>query len=392
MRATAGDRISGVFAKQDARRGIALTRRSRWLGLTAFTAFLVAGALIRMPFDAALAIPGFVIAIAGAAMVFVVTSGFVLLFAVISTVGVAMVVSDASGSGNVGWFTVCITAAWCVLAGGVPIGVAYWVASLLLFGAEWLVVVREPGWASWIAGTTLSALAAAMIAHQLVLMERLRQAQETLVEQSRAEERNRIARELHDIIAHSLTVSLLHISSARLAMDDDPAEAAHALAEAERLGRQSLDEVRATMNIAGSGRSHGVNPPAPGISDLARLVEQMNDAGAKVRLDVDAALEREPATTGSTVYRIVQEALTNAAKHAPGAAVTVRVTVRDGSVDLSVDSTGSPGHGFGMGLASMRQRAEAVGGICNAGPGGGGWLVQASLPLRTQPAGGGETR
>ena len=258
IRSAADDTISEVLGRQDTHGGVALPRLARWLSLAAFSAFLVVGLLIRMPFDPALAIPGLLIAMAAAVTMFVVTSRFVLLFAVIATVGVAMVVSDTSGSGNVGWFTVCILAAWCVLAGGIRVGVAYWVASLLVLGVEWVVVVREPGWASWIAGTTLSALAAAMIRHQLTLMDRLRQAQESLIERSRAEERNRIARELHDIIAHSLTVSLLHISSARLAIDDDPADAARALAEAERLGRQSLDEVRATMGLAGirPGRRH----------------------------------------------------------------------------------------------------------------------------------------
>ena len=118
----------------------------------------------------------------------------------------------------------------------------------------------------------------------------------------------------------------------------------------------------------------------------------MSGAGVKVGLDVDAALATVPATIGSAVYRIVQEALTNAAKHAPGATVTVMAVARDGSVDLSVDSTGSAGHGAGMGLASMRERAEAVGGTCTAGPGGGGWLVRASLPLNALPTREGEAR
>ena len=387
-----------MFARQDTNGDVALTGLSRWLSLTAFTTLIVLGLFIRMPFNPALAIPGVLIGVAAAVPLFLIRSRLVLALALVATAGVAMVMTDSSGSGNVGWFTICIVAAWTVLAGGVRVGAVYWLAALLLFGLEWLVVASEPGWASWMAGTTLSAFAAVLIRHQLMLMERLRQAQAELVEQSRAEERNRIARELHDIIAHSLTVSLLHISSARLAMDDDPADAARALAEAERLGRQSLDEVRATMGLAGPGHPHGISPPVPGIGDLRRLVDQMSEAGVDVHLDADTALTTIPATTGSTVYRIVQEALTNAAKHAPGKTVTVVASTRGGCVDVSVDSTGSPGHGSGMGLASMRERAEAVGGTCTAGPGGGGWLVHASLPLnasratdpRAADAGGGE--
>jgi signal transduction histidine kinase len=300
---------------------------------------------------------------------------------VVAVAGVALLITDRSGSANVGWFTTCVVAAWVVAAGGPRAGAIYYAACVLLLAGEWLFVVRDPGWGSWFAGVTLSALAAGLVRHQFVLMTRLRQAQAALIEQSRVEERNRIARELHDIIAHSLTVSLLHISSARLALDEDPADAARALAEAERLGRQSLDEVRATMGIARSEAAHGIARPAPGIGDLATLVDQMSHAGVDVRLIAHGDLTALPATVGVTVYRIVQEALTNAAKHAPGATVIVTATVSDGRLGVAIDSAGAPGHGSGIGLSSMRERAAAVGGTCTAGPGGGGWLVEASLPL-----------
>ena len=90
---------------------------------------------------------------------------------------------------------------------------------------------------------------------------------------------------------------------------------------------------------------------------------------------------RLPATTGLAVYRILQEALTNAVRHAPGAATEVRLTVGAGTVGLTVDSSGEPGTGSGVGVLSMRERAESLGGSCQAGPGGRGWLVQATLPL-----------
>jgi signal transduction histidine kinase len=276
----------------------------------------------------------------------------------------------------------CIVAGWCVLDGGIRVGAAYWGASMLLIGAEWLFVVHDPGWASWIAGVTLTALAASLVRHQLSLMDELTRTQAALIEHSRAEERNRIAHELHDIIAHSLTVSLLHIAGARLALDDDPAEAAGALAEAERLGRQSLAEVRTTMGIANSDRPSGIAPPAPGVDDLGRLIDQVSQAGVDVRVSVDPNLPALPATVGTTVYRIVQEALTNAAKHAPHATVTVTAAARSGVLDVAVDSSGAPGHGSGMGLTSMRERAASVGGTCTAGPSGSGWLVHATLPLR----------
>ena len=93
-----------------------------------------------------------------------------------------------------------------------------------------------------------------------------------------------------------------------------------------------------------------------------------------------------PATTGSTAYRIVQEALTNAAKHAPGSPVTVRLVAAPALVELAVDSAGTPGAGAGMGLTTMRERAQAVGGRCVAGPEGDGWRVHATLPVEGTPA------
>jgi signal transduction histidine kinase len=219
----------------------------------------------------------------------------------------------------------------------------------------------------------------ALVRHQLVLVEALQTAQAGRAERSAAEERNRIAREIHDVIAHSLTVSLLHISAARLAVETD---AARALGEAERLARQSLDEVRGTMGLLGRGSgTPGVAPPAPGAPQVPELIGQLRRAGADVTLVVDGDLGILPATTGSTLYRIAQEALTNATKHAPGSAVQVQVDITGDTVEFSVGSAGPARQGTGMGLQGMRERALAVGGTCSAGPDGRGWRVHACLPL-----------
>jgi signal transduction histidine kinase len=257
---------------------------------------------------------------------------------------------------------------------------------VLFFGAEWLWAVRDPGWAPWTAGVTVSVLATLLIRHEFVLVERLRATQADLAERTRTEERTRIARELHDVIAHSLTVSLLHVTSARLAVEHDPADAARALAEAERLGRQSLTEIRSTMGLLREGWSEGaptgVAPPVPGFGDLPILVDQLRRAGSDVSLNIGGDVGALPETAGATVYRIVQEALTNATRHAPGSPVAVRVEVAISGVEVDVDSAGAPGHGSGMGLANMTERARALGGTCTAGPGGNGWLVHANLPVR----------
>lgn len=357
------------------------TPGSRWLGLGALAVLTLVGLLARPPGGEALGVTGAVVTVAAGILLVRVPSRLVLPCAAAATAGITML--GTADSSNVGWFAVCVLAGWCVLGGQRWAGLVLWAGSLLLFGGQWLWAERDPGWGAWAAGVTFTVLAAALVRRQLDLVDQLRAAQAGLAERSRAEERNRIAREVHDVIAHSLTVSLLHLSSARLAVEYEPAEAAQSLAEAERLCRQSLAEVRSTVGLLrqDTGQGDGPDPPVPGIDGLAELVGRFRLAGADVSLLVDGDTDRLPATTGSAVYRILQESLTNAAKHAPGAPVEIRLTVQPGVVVLLVDSAGRPGHGTGMGLLSMHERAEALGGSCAAGPAGQGWTVRAVLPL-----------
>jgi signal transduction histidine kinase len=212
-------------------------------------------------------------------------------------------------------------------------------------------------------------------------MLQLREAQHKLAERSRLEERNRIAAEVHDVIGHALTVSLLHISGARLALDENPQEARRSLSEAERLTRESLEEVRATV-----GLMHTDFPdrqaPLPGAGDLPALVESFRRAGADVELQIDEHLAALGATRGLAAYRIVQEALTNATKHAPGHPVVVRVgpSLDGTTVTVRNDGPATPAHTPGAGLRGMRERAESLGGHLIAGPTNSGWLVEAVLP------------
>ena len=169
-----------------------------------------------------------------------------------------------------------------------------------------------------------------------------------------------------------------------------PATRSRALAEAERLGRESLDEVRLAVGMLHQDGDSGRTTPLPGVDGLPALVERFRSAGADVTLTIDGDTGRLHATTGLAVYRILQEALTNAVKHAPGLPTAVRLAVDTGAVRLAVDtaavrlavhSAAKPGTGAGLGVVSMRERAESLGGSCEAGPGGRGWLVAASLPL-----------
>jgi signal transduction histidine kinase len=359
---------------------VSIARRSRWVGLVVFAVFVAIGLASRAGSDLAGALGGAALALAGAIPLFLVRSRLALAAAAVAAAGV--VLAGNADSRALVWFALLVVVGWVILAGGIRPGLVCWMAGVAIFGAEWLWAVRDPGWAPWTAGLTATALALALVRHQLVLVEALQTAQAGLAERSAAEERNRIVREIHDVIAHSLTVSLLHISAARLAVETDPADAARALDEAERLARHSLDEVRGTMGLLGRGSgTPGVAPPAPGAPQVPELVGQLRRAGADVTLVVDGDLATLPSTTGSTLYRITQEALTNATKHAPGSAIEVRVDITGDTVEFSVGSAGPARQGTGMGLQGMRERALAVGGTCNAGPDGRGWRVHACLPL-----------
>jgi signal transduction histidine kinase len=363
----------------------------RWVAITVFAAVTAVGVIPLNP-SAPAAAAGAAVAV-GAAVPLVLRWRPALLYAAVATAGIAVLGNGRSS--NIGWFAVCLLTGWCMLAASRREGLTYWAALMVLFTVEWLEISSDPGWGAWLAGTTLTAAFSLLIRRDRDLLRQLRQAQAGLAEQARTQERNRIARELHDVIGHTLTVSLLHVQSARLAVQHDPADAEHALAEAERLGRACLAEVRTAVGMLRDGEPAGgtstvpLSGPLPGASGLPTLVEQFRSAGADVTLTVEGDPARLPATTGLAVYRIAQEALTNAVKHAPGTPTEIRLAVSPAEVTLTADSrtARSPGagSGTGLGLLSMRERAESLGGSCEAGPGGRGWLVRARLPLTGLP-------
>ena len=142
-------------------------------------------------------------------------------------------------------------------------------------------------------------------------------------------------------------------------------------------GTARLSAVRVT--------SAGETVSRTSVGDPGACLTAFVRASCAMRYTVEGDAGRLPATTGLAVYRIAQEALTNAAKHAPGSPTDVRLTVSPGEVTLTADSQAAPGSGTGLGVVSMRERAESVGGTCEAGPGGRGWLVRAALPVTALP-------
>ncbi|RBO96873.1 sensor histidine kinase [Nocardia puris] len=234
-------------------------------------------------------------------------------------------------------------------------------------------------------GVLLGLMCGLMLQYQRRFLYQERDYQEIRAARAAEEERRRIAREVHDVIAHSLSVTLLHLTAARRALqtDRDVDEAVDALVDAERLGRQAMADIRRTVGLL--DQRPATTAPEPGIGDIEDLVGDFVRAGLDVRYRPDPDVSPVSAAVGLALYRIGQESLANVVKHAPGASATVRLSVGTTSAALTVGNTlpeGPPAHpGHGMGLTGMRQRVELLGGRFSAGPHDDGWQVRAEFPL-----------
>ena len=213
------------------------------------------------------------------------------------------------------------------------------------------------------------------------------QAAEEVARRQSSEERLRIARELHDIIGHSLGTIAVQAGVGRHLMETEPEKAAEALDNIAKISRDSLDEVRSV--VAALRDDEPSYRPAPGLADLPELVDTVRSTGLAVALTLPNDLDVVPRQTGAAVYRITREALTNTVRHAHASKASVQVNHRDGRVELEIHDDGSgsgngreSSHGTGHGITGMRERAEALGGRLSAGPASdGGFLVTVSLPV-----------
>jgi signal transduction histidine kinase len=205
-----------------------------------------------------------------------------------------------------------------------------------------------------------------------------------------SEDRVRIARELHDVIAHGLAVITVQAGVGRRLMARRPEEAANALASIEEIGRAAQEELRAVLGLL---REENVGPaalaPAPRLADVKTLVETVRAAGTSVELRMSGTDQALSQGLEVSVYRVIQEALTNVVKHAPGARAVVELTVCAAEVSIDVtDDGGAPSAGAGEppsghGIAGMRERIGAFGGTLSAGPTAGqGFRVLARIPLQ----------
>ena len=210
--------------------------------------------------------------------------------------------------------------------------------------------------------------------------DRLAREQEAAV----AGERGRIARELHDVIAHSVSVMTVQAGAARLLLEEDPARARQPLLSVEETGRQALAEMRRLLGILRAEEQPAALAPQPGIAELGALVEQLRAAGLPVDLVVEGDPQVLPPGVDLAAYRVVQEALTNALKHAGAARAEVRLRYGSTVLELAVTNDGHvPRNGrAGHGVVGMRERVALYGGEFEAGPRReGGYSVRAKLPL-----------
>jgi len=204
-----------------------------------------------------------------------------------------------------------------------------------------------------------------------------------------SDERLRVARELHDVLAHNISLINVQAGVALHLMDDQPEQARTALTAIKQASKDALGELRSVLGVLRQPDDEAPLDPAPTLARLDSLLDQARAAGLDVRVDVEGAPRPLPTPVDLAAFRIVQEALTNVTKHAGPAAAMVHVRYGDDQLVVAVDDDGpaagapaASAHGTGSGLVGMRERAAALGGEVVAGPrAGGGFHVAATLPI-----------
>jgi signal transduction histidine kinase len=255
-----------------------------------------------------------------------------------------------------------------------------------------------PGWTSPAVVLLLAGVLASLLRfwrRQLAVSRdrytRLQRAQEESTRRAVAEERSRIAAELHDVVTHHVSVMVIQAGAARTVMDAAPERSKAALLAVEAGGRAAMAELRHVMGLlaAPDHESPDGLEPQPGLAQLTALVERVRAAGTPVRVAVSLPPEPLPPGVDLAAYRVVQEALTNAIKHAPGAEASVMIGCTGDWLELEVGDTGGvrdapPADGNGRGLIGLRERLAVYHGELTAGPAlAGGYRIRARVPWRS---------
>ncbi|RBQ15017.1 hypothetical protein DP939_38195 [Spongiactinospora rosea] len=283
---------------------------------------------------------------------------------------------------SVGWFVLVLYLGFVALTLRLWAGVVIWLAALGVVALA-AYASPDPGWPNWLAAASLVFWSGWAARYRIEVGERLHRAESAATAAAALAERQRLAADVHDIVAHTLAVTVLHLGGVRLALEHDPKEAAAGIAEAERLARQSMTELRKVVRVL-ADEGTAVAAPQPTAPELPGLFAEYRAAG----LDLDASVEGElpavSATTGMILYRLVQEALANATRHAPRHPVEVRISVSEqGAVQATVTNplpARTARHNGGMGLRAMADRVHMLGGHVTAGPEDGRWAVRTDLP------------
>ena len=301
---------------------------------------------------------------------------------------VLVLVSDPVNADVAPFFLVYLTGHHSLVATRWESIVAMLGSMAVMIGVE--VAGRYSGAFAYVLGIGIAWAWGYAVCKQYQLIVELKAAQAGLAERAAADERQRIAREIHDVVAHSLAVTMLHLTGARLALHRDPEEAEEALLEAERLGRESLSEIRRTVGLL-APEGTGTSTPMPAATDIPQLVREFEAAGLDVDFELTGDPSALPPATGLGLYRVAQESLSNVVRHAPGTHTTMSLCVGDEAVSLHVrnrlaSAARSPSADGGLGVRGMQERITLLGGELRAGPDGDAWCVDVELPRAVEPA------
>jgi signal transduction histidine kinase len=263
-----------------------------------------------------------------------------------------------------------------VLAAATPVLVALVQDPMEVAVALWVVAIAF----IWVVGRA--------VARQERLVVELEATRRQLAHQALLAERRRIARDVHDFVGHGLAAVMLQVTSARHVLRRDADATEEALRSAEEVGRRSMQELRRTVMLLRSDDEAGVAAPVPTATEIPALVELARGGGLAVELQMRGDLSRIPPGVGLALYRIAQEALANAARHAPRARTKLGLELENGRVTLLAETSGPVLAGSKSererphyGLIGMRERATALGGEFAAGPTRDGWRVRCELPV-----------
>ena len=287
---------------------------------------------------------------------------------------VAFFVAATSGQRYLAWLALALTYVWTI-----------WLAPLV--GGYTVPANDALGLAGWLLAVAIAAEATRIRGERAAVTRASRQLDQR---RQQSDERLRIARDLHDVIGHNISLINVQASMGLDLMDSQPEQARAALSAIKSASKEALEELRTMLTPLRGDDDVAPRSPAPGLDRLPELIEVTRAAGLAVEVEITGTARPLPAAVQLAAYRIIQESLTNVARHAGRVPVTVRVSYDDADVHVEIDDNGpapSPGAsaiGTGSGITGMRERATALGGDLSAGfRRGGGFRVSARLPVRS---------